>query len=345
MDAIEIKHNDQISNIFVEKSLERLGSLLPSSNIIVLIDENVNRLYGNLFSQFKLISIRSGEPEKTLDTVAGIYGQLIELEADRHTFILGVGGGIVCDMAGFIASTYMRGLRFGFIPTTLMAQADASIGGKNGVNFHRFKNMIGTINQPEFVLADVRFLSTLPLRELNAGFAEIIKYGLISDKSILDDFDLNINQYLKVDTDELAKLIFKCASIKANIVNMDAREQGLRKILNFGHTIGHAIERISSDHNHGEGVSMGMVAAMKISQVKGDISIAETDRVCSLLLKLYLPVSIGRQLFPGIIESLRADKKRNQQFIDYIILKRLGTAEIIQMTFAELSALLLNMKL
>lgn len=340
MDPIEIKSKGLSSNIFIDSSLERLNTLLPVSNVVVVIDENVNGLYRDLFSQYKLISVDSSEAAKTLNTAADITAKLIGFEADRHTFILAVGGGIVCDIAGFVASTYMRGLRFGFVATTLVAQVDAAIGGKNGVNFQRYKNIIGTFNQPEFVICDMRFLNTLPERELNAGFAEIIKYGLISDRSIINDVEQNHGQYMKCDQDAFAHLIFKCVSIKAKVVNEDVNEKGLRKILNFGHTLGHAIERISSDYNHGEAISIGMVIAMKISEVKGEISKADTGTLCALLQKYRLPVAIDKQLFPELIESLSADKKKNQSSIEYIILKQIGEAEILPVSFSELAGLL-----
>jgi 3-dehydroquinate synthase len=340
MEAIEIKNNGLSSKIFIENSLGRLRTLLPDSNVIIIIDEEVNSLYGDIFGQYKRIPVLSGEHEKTLDTVAAIVAKLIELEADRHTFILGIGGGIVCDIAGFVASTYMRGIRFGFLATTLVAQVDAAIGGKNGVNFQRFKNIIGTFNQPEFVLSDVRFLNTLPARELNAGFAEIIKYGLISDKSIIGDAEQNHSQYINSNQDALIKLISKCVTIKASVVNEDVNEKGLRKILNFGHTFGHAIEKVSSDYNHGEAISIGMVIAMKISELKGNISTAETGRIYDLLQKYNLPVTIDKQLFPELINSLSADKKRNQSTIDYVILKQFGQAEILPLGLSELAELL-----
>jgi len=342
MNAIEIKSNGLSSDIFIDNSLERLSALLPASNVVIIIDEEVNNLYGDIFSQYKLITIRSGEPEKTLKTVADVYARFIEFEADRHTFILGVGGGIVCDIAGFVASTYMRGIRFGFVATTLVAQVDAAIGGKNGVNFQRCKNIIGTFNQPEFVLCDVRFLKTLPQRELNAGFAEIIKYGLISDKSIIDDVEMNYGQYMNCDLEAFTKLIAKCVSIKANVVNEDVNEKGRRKILNFGHTIGHAIEKISSDYNHGEAISIGMVIAMRISQINGTISNVDIDRICALLQQYHLPISIDKKVFPELIDSLSIDKKRNQSSIDYIIIKRLGEAAILTISLTELSDLLTN---
>ena len=342
MDTIEINNYGLSSSIFIESSLDRLNKLLPSSNVIIVIDDLVNSIYGDLFSAYKRIAVHSGETVKTLDTVVDITAKLIELEADRHTFILGVGGGIVCDITGFVASTYMRGVRFGFLPTTLVAQVDAAIGGKNGVNFQRFKNIIGTFNQPEFVLCDVRFLKTLPERELNAGFAEIIKYGLISDKSIIEDVDQNHSLYMNCDQNAFAELILKCVTIKANVVNQDVNEKGLRKILNFGHTIGHAIEKISSDYIHGEAISIGMVIAMKISESEGNISGSDTKRICALLQKYKLPVAIDKQLFPSLITSLTADKKRNESLIDFVVLKQFGEAVILTISFTELSGLLDN---
>ena len=340
MDPIKIATGGQYSNIFIETSLERLNLLLPEPNVIIVIDEKVNRLYGGLFSQYKKISIVSGESAKTINTIADVVSQLIELEADRHTFILGIGGGIICDIAGFVASIFMRGIRFGFVSTTLVAQADAAIGGKNGVNFQRFKNIIGSFNQPDFVLCDVRFLKTLPERELNAGFAEIIKYGLISDDSIIQDVEQNFNEYMNCNLNAFMELIYKCVSIKAAIVNEDAHENDLRKILNFGHTFGHAIEKTTSEYNHGEAISIGMVIAMKISEIRGNISTVDTGRICALLKNYNLPIAIDKQLFTELTGSLAADKKRNQSSIDYIILKKLGEAAILPASLTELSGLL-----
>ncbi|MEI6346969.1 MAG: 3-dehydroquinate synthase [Bacteroidota bacterium] len=338
MNNIDIFSNNSTSKIHIDNSIDLLKELLPNSKVIVIIDETVNCLYSKLFEEFPVIPIRSEEKEKTLQTVNYIYEKLIELEADRHSFLLGVGGGIVCDITGYVASTYMRGIQFGFIATTLMAQVDAAIGGKNGVNFHGYKNIIGTINLPNFVFCDVRFLTTLPTREFNAGFAEIIKYGLIQDLSILTDVEDNIEKYKNFDLNAIIQLIIKCARIKANIVNTDIQEKGIRKILNFGHTIGHALEKVSSKYNHGEAVSIGMMVALKISQLKGYISETEISRIVKLLQLYNLPTNIDNKSLTTLSEAITLDKKRNNNSIDYIILSKIGKAEVLSIDILELKS-------
>jgi 3-dehydroquinate synthase len=337
------KPNGKESKILIEESMERILKLIGhSSSIIAIIDKNVNQLYPELMADSPKIFIHAEESNKTLDTVGDIYEKLIKLGADRHVFLLGVGGGIVCDIVGYVASTYMRGVRFGFIATTLMAQVDAAIGGKNGVNVHRYKNMVGTFNLPEFVCCDLSMLATLPTHEINTGFAEIIKYGLIENPSILDFIEENINNISILNYDVYKQLIEQCVMIKAGIVNADLQDKGVRRILNFGHTLAHAIEKHTSLYNHGEAVSIGIVASLMVSYKKGHITTNEIDRVKRLLQHFNLPIEMEPKLLKSAIEEIVMDKKRNQDSIDFIILTKIGHAQIFPIAIGELKPLLLS---
>jgi 3-dehydroquinate synthase len=206
-----------------------------------------------------------------LETVTTIFNQLVDMEVDRSTLILGIGGGIVCDIAGFVASTYMRGTPFGFVSTTLLSQVDASVGGKNGVNFGGYKNMVGVFNQPEFVVCDMMLLKTLPFREIQCGFAEIIKHGAIADHRMLDFIENHRDAALDLESRIVEHLVYRSVEIKAGVVTRDEREKGERRKLNFGHTFGHAIEKLTGIP-HGEAVGIGMVMAAALSVKKGLLS-------------------------------------------------------------------------
>lgn len=342
MNEITILSTGKKSPVFSTDSMEELCELIDGLAPIVIIDENVNQLYPDLFKEFPKIVIHSSEQTKTLETVAHIYAQLIELGADRHSFLLAIGGGIISDIVGFVASTYMRGIRFAFVATTLMAQVDAAIGGKNGVNFQKFKNMIGTFTLPEFVWCNINFLKTLPTRERNAGFAEIIKYGLIQNPSILEFIETNLNKLNSFNPDIYKRLVEHCIQIKTNIVNTDAQEHGLRKTLNFGHTLGHAIEKCTSTYNHGEAVSIGMIASLNISKNKGFISSDEIERIKKLLHYFGLPIEADQKLIQLAINEMAMDKKKDKNFIDFILLTKIGQAEILPIEISELKNLISN---
>jgi len=337
------KSNSKESKILIEESIDNILKLIGhSSSLIVVIDKNVNQLYPHLLADYPKIIIHAVESNKTLDTVSDIYEKLIKFGADRHTFLLGIGGGIICDIVGYVASTYMRGVRFGFIATTLMAQVDAAIGGKNGVNVHRFKNMVGTFNLPEFVCCDLNMLTTLPTHEINTGFAEIIKYGLIENPSILDFIEEDIKNISIFNYEVYKQLIEQCILIKAGIVNADLQDKGGRRILNFGHTLAHAIEKHTSLYNHGEAVSIGMIASLMISHKKGLITANEIERVKILLRHFDLPTEMEPKLVKSAIEEIAMDKKKNQNSIDFIIITKIGHAKILPIEINELKSLLLS---
>ncbi len=291
-------------------SVERwLNELLPEGRIIVVADANVDRHFGKLVERFDHIIIGQGESNKTLRTVEDIIRQLIEREADRDTFLLGIGGGIVTDITGFVASIYMRGVGFGFIPTTLLAQVDASVGGKNGVNLDGYKNMVGLFNQPDFVICDPQMLCTLPDREFRAGLAEVIKAAVIGDKELFELFEEHCFEDFRTDSSLLHRAICGAVAVKAEIVERDEREAGERRKLNLGHTIGHAIEKCSHDFLHGEAVAIGMAYVAQMAAEAGELSVGDAERIRSVINRYGLPVELPVEL-RRLRQAIMRDKKR-----------------------------------
>jgi len=326
MKEITLTGNTGKSRIMLGMSLNDLPDFCNAGKAIIITDSNVHRLYGKMFSQYKTFIIESGEKYKTLDTVHNIYENLLELEFDRSSFIVGIGGGVVCDIAGFAASTYLRGLPFGFVPTTLLAQVDASVGGKNGVNFKGYKNLIGTINQPEFVMCDFETLKTLPEAELRNGFAEVIKHALIGNKALFSRIERNREAALSLDKDTINRIVYDSLKVKTNIVSQDETEKGERRKLNFGHTFGHAFEK-TAGIRHGEAISIGMVMEARLSEVKGMLHKKDVDRVTHLLAAFGLPVSFQGDA-EAIMDAIRKDKKREDDYIHAILLDGIGKVVI-----------------
>ncbi len=327
------------SQILVGESLANLESYIPEGvgKRIIITDENVHALYKDKFPAWETIIVGTGEKAKTLETAGYIYNRLIELEADRTSYIVGIGGGIVCDVTGFIASTYMRGIGFGFVSTTLLAQVDASVGGKNGVNFEGFKNMVGVFNQPDFVICDLATLKTLPTNDLLCGFAEILKHGAIKSEDHFRDLEENWEKMVNLDLEALERLVYDSVAIKAAVVNADEREKGERKKLNFGHTIGHAIEK-TTGRNHGESVSAGIVAASRLSVQEGLITQNLFDRIIALLEKLGLPVKLDIDK-EKVIDALKKDKKRAGEKINFVLLQELGDAVVMDFAIPDIASL------
>ena len=322
------------SVILIGERLENLKKYLPLKMPIIITDTNVQKHWGHYFPPGAVITIDSGEEIKTLDTVGGIYDQLLELGADRASFIVGIGGGIVCDVAGFVASTYMRGVRFGFVSTTLLSQVDASVGGKNGVNFGGYKNIVGIFSQPEFVICDHNLLQTLAPREFQGGFAEIVKHGAIADDQLFSYLEHNWSRALAYDPEVIEKLVYDSVIIKSAIVNRDATEHGERRKLNFGHTLGHAIEKVLQVP-HGEAVSAGMVLASKLSEKKGYLQKDDTARLASLLEKFELPVRL--EFDPQqVIDAIGKDKKREGDHLKFVFLQKIGKAVVEEIPIQEI---------
>jgi 3-dehydroquinate synthase len=321
------------SVILIGERLENLKQYLPANNPIIITDTNVQNHWGDLFPPGEVIPIDSGEGIKTLDTVSALYDKLLQLDVDRGSFVVGIGGGIVCDIAGFVASTYMRGIRFGFVSTTLLSQVDASVGGKNGVNFGGYKNIVGVFRQPEFVICDQNLLQTLAPREFQGGFAEIVKHGAIADVQLFEYLEQNWTRALGHDPEVIEKVVYDSIIIKSTVVNRDAREQGERRKLNFGHTLGHAIEKVLQIP-HGEAVSAGMVLASALSEKKGYLQPEDSIRLSNLLEKFGLPVQLefNRE---QVFEAIWKDKKREGDTLKFVLLKKIGEAIVDQITIRE----------
>jgi 3-dehydroquinate synthase len=335
MKKLLVRGTSGSSRLLVGESIENLNQYIDPQRTMIITDSTVAGIYGEKFPDAcPVISIGPGEKIKTLETVSEIYSQLVELEADRSNFILGIGGGIVCDIAGFVASTYMRGMRFGFVATTLLAQVDASVGGKNGVNFGGFKNMVGVFNQPEFVICDLAMLKSLPVREVLCGFAEIIKHGAIADSRMLDFMETHQEGALDLDLSVIEYLVYRSAEIKAGVVTRDERESGERRKLNFGHTFGHAIEKLTGIP-HGEAVGIGMVLAARLSVEKGLLQPREADRLERIIAGAGLPVAPPVDL-PDMLAAVRKDKKRQGERIHFVFLEKLGSCLVEEISLAEL---------
>lgn len=314
--------------------MDVMNNLLPESRVIVISDENVARLYPELVGRFENIIICSGEGVKNLATVEHIYNELMSLGADRSTFLLGIGGGIVTDITGFVASTYMRGVKFGFVSTTLLGQVDASVGGKNGVNVADYKNMVGTITHPQFVVSDVEMLKTLPVREWRAGMAEVIKSAIVGDKELFDYIMRYSYNEIYSNIDHMQYIVRRAVTVKASIVEEDERESGMRRLLNLGHTIGHAIEKLTHEVNHGEAVAIGMSLISRASVKEGLLNISDVERINDCLLKfgfnLELPASID-----DILTATRKDKKKAEGAIHVVLPVAIGECEVRNMSFEE----------
>jgi 3-dehydroquinate synthase len=327
----------QKSEIFVGRVDDGLKRFTQNRRVIVITDANIDRLYHNLISQYEHIIIGHGEGNKNLVTVQNIYTQLMDMGADRSTLLVGIGGGIVTDITGFVATTYMRGMDFGFVATTLLAQVDASVGGKNGVNILNYKNMVGTFAQPRFVITDVEFLRTLPQRELRAGMGEVVKMAIIGDSELFDFIESNISDNCYTNTDVMQRIVLDSIRLKADIVDRDECERGVRRVLNLGHTIAHAIEKCTHKLNHGEAVAVGL---SKISHVSNSLEILNNEdmqRIDHLLVKigfsLDMPVAMS-----DILREIRYDKKKSNNLLRIVLPESIGSCRIVEMPFEEVES-------
>lgn len=326
------------SRIMIGSVEECLPELTEGVDPIVITDEMVAACYPEFVGRYRHIVIGQGEENKNLETMAFIYRRLVEEEADRGSFLLGIGGGIVTDITGFAASTYMRGVRFGFVATTLLAQVDASVGGKNGVNLDGYKNMVGNFNQPDFVVCDPAMLRTLPEREVRCGIAEAIKAGLIGSERLFARLESGYEAVMD-DSEVLSAVIREAIEIKASVVADDFTESGRRKILNFGHTIGHAVEKCCRLYTHGQAVAIGCCHAAGISRRLGFLSEEDRRRVVSAMERMGLPTECpvsARELF----EALRHDKKRCGDGMSFVVLDTIGRCHVERLPFERLAELM-----
>lgn len=335
MQTINIHTPTWQSKVLLGEKASNFKNYLPAGKKVVIItDENIARLYPSLLEGYPVVTFGLGEKNKTLQSLDTIFAEFVKLEVDRSWFVLGIGGGIVCDVTGFAASSYMRGLPFGFISTTLLSQVDASVGGKNGVNFQGYKNMIGVFAQPDFVICDVEMLKTLDKKEFIAGFAEIIKAGIIRNPELFDFLEKHYNEALNFDVKVLEKVIYNAVEIKAQVVQNDEKEKGERRILNFGHTFAHSIEK-NTGMLHGEAVSIGMLLAANVSVKLKLIQSFDAKRIESILKSYQLPVKMDIEK-SKIYDALLKDKKREGEFINLVLINRIGNAVIQKVSVKDM---------
>lgn len=334
MELIEISGQARTSRILVGARLRDLPEHLPHARCVVITDSNIKARYHDLLRGYDLIELPAGEQAKSLATVEKIYAELLRYEADRSTFLVGVGGGVVCDLTGFAASTYLRGLEFGFVATSLLAQVDGSLGGKNAVNLQGFKNLVGTFNQPSFVICDLGLLETLPEREFVNGLAEVIKHALIGDPELFSFLERDLKEGARHDQPFLQRIVHDSIAVKAAIVGRDEREAGERRVLNFGHTLGHAIER-TADLLHGEAIGLGMAFAVRYSNQRGLLGRPSCERILALLRRMKLPVDAGFDR-RSALDAMRKDKKREADRVHFVFLKEIGAPEIEAISLDEL---------
>jgi 3-dehydroquinate synthase len=279
------------------------------------------------------IKINANEQNKSQETLSKIHSTLIENKFSRDCLIIGLGGGIVCDISGFAAATYQRGVDFFLIPTTLLSQVDASVGGKTAINHPKGKNMIGAFHQPLGVLADLAFLSTLPKREISCGLSEMIKHGLIRDIGYFSWLEENIEQIIELDSEITEEAISRSIKIKAEIVREDEKEKSIRALLNFGHTFGHALELIGDfkNYNHGEAVAIGMIMALEMSVRIGNITQQDCERVKQLFNRAKIDTKIRKTINSlDLYECMLGDKKKRGNVLNLVVLENLGRAKSVK---------------
>lgn len=336
MQTFKIKGKSKTSCVYVGEKLDNLGNYLPSNKTIIITDKNIKKHYQDRFPHAcPVITIGTGEKVKTLATLEHILKELIYHGCDRTSFIVGIGGGIVCDIAGFAASVFLRGVNFGFVSTSLLSQVDASVGGKTAVNLDSYKNMAGVFNLPEFVICDIDLLNTLPKKEISNGLAEIVKHALICDSDMFDFIENNKKNAIELDYNTILKLVINSVKIKSDIVQKDETESNERRKLNFGHTIGHAIEKIDNP-GHGRAVSIGMVVAAQFSCQKNMIRKEDILRIKSVLQDLGLPIKLDYSA-NDIVQVVSRDKKKQGSDLFYVFLEKIGKAKVEKISFVKMN--------
>lgn len=328
-----------IGSGILDQLASQCAALKLGRKCAVISDRNVARRYGRTCTSLlkaagfepTLITVAAGEPAKSLKVVQYCYDQLAKHRLERKSFVVALGGGVVGDLAGFVAATYLRGVPFVQVPTTLLAQVDSSVGGKVGVNLKAGKNLVGAFYQPRIVLCDLDSLRTLPPREFRAGLAEVIKYGIIYDAALFEQLERDMDRILAKDADVLEAVIARCCEIKAQVVAQDETESGLRAILNFGHTIGHAIEAISGyrKYLHGEAIAIGQVAAARLSAMHAGLAKSDAERIAVLFKRAALPTTIklSRQQLAQLHKAMLLDKKVTAGEIKFVLAERIGKVQ------------------
>jgi len=336
MKKLTYKFSNSSVDYYLAWGISHLKEIVDQRNTIIVTDENVFNAHTKRFKGWNVIVLKPGEEYKIQDTANTVIEQLIAMEADRKTILVGVGGGVITDMTGYVASVYMRGIKFGFLPTTLLSMVDASIGGKNGIDLGVYKNIVGIIRQPAFILHDLIFLNTLPQSEWENGFAEIIKHACIKDAAMFRELESNSLKKYQARKKSVCELIQRNAILKTKLVQQDEFEKGDRKLLNFGHTLGHALEN-QYELSHGQAISIGMTYASHISQQLNGFK--DTGRVVDLLEKYGLPTyaTFDKQ---KVFDVLKMDKKREKAEMNYVLLEKIGKGVVKSIPLKELESII-----
>jgi 3-dehydroquinate synthase len=318
--------------VYFDAKFRQLEKLVDKKKGIIITDENIFSAHHSKFKNWNVITLKPGEQFKIQATADTVIEQLIGLEADRQSVLIGVGGGVVTDLTGYVASIYMRGIRFGFVPTSLLAMVDASIGGKNGIDVGEYKNMVGIIRQPSFLFYDTSLLSTLPDKEWSNGFAEIIKHACILDRPMFKLLESTSLDKLRKKKPLLDDIIRRNVHLKSGVVKRDEFEQGDRKLLNFGHTLGHALET-QYELTHGQAVALGMIFAGWLSAKL--LGYKDLTRLEKTIATYGLPTRASFDV-EKVFNVLKMDKKRVSKTMNYILLSRTGKGEIVQIPVEDL---------
>lgn len=336
MKHIKYTFSNAATDFYFAYGISHLKNITDPRATVLVTDENIYNAHLKRFKGWNTIVLKPGEEFKVQATVDAVIEQLIEMEADRKTTLVGVGGGVITDITGYVASVYMRGLRFGYIPTSLLALVDASIGGKNGIDVGVYKNMVGIIRQPAFILHDMVFLNTLPQREWENGFAEIIKHACIKDAAMFKELEENSFKNYRRTKVPICKLVQRNAIIKAKVVQQDEFEKNERRLLNFGHTLGHALEN-QYELMHGQAVAIGMTYACHISEQFTGFK--QTERIVRVLEKYGLPTyaTFDKQ---KAFDVLKMDKKRERTEMNYVLLEKIGKGVVQSIPLAKLETII-----
>jgi len=336
MKKLTYKFSRSSTELYLAYGISHLKKITGKSSVILITDENIYKAHQKRFKGYDTIVLKAGEDYKIQATVDAVVEQLIKMEADRSTTLVGVGGGVITDLTGYIASVYMRGIKFGFVPTSVLGLVDASIGGKNGIDVGDHKNLVGTIRQPSFILHDMVFLNSLPQEEWINGFAEVIKHACIKDVTMFRELEKKSLKTYQSRQISICELVQRNAQLKIKVVQRDEFEEGERRTLNFGHTLGHALET-QYELSHGQAISVGMTYACHISEQL--VGFKETERVVKLLSQYSLPTyaSFNKQ---KVFDVLKMDKKRERKEMNYVLLQKIGKAVVRSISLRQLEKII-----
>ncbi|MBN1880607.1 MAG: 3-dehydroquinate synthase [Deltaproteobacteria bacterium] len=347
MERITVALGDRSYPVYVGSGIiGKIGSLVEERRASILTDEHVATLFGERVqkaidtsgTQTHMIVVPPGEQSKQFSTLEHVYDELLSFRSDRKTPLVALGGGVIGDLGGFAAGTFLRGIPYIQVPTTLLAQVDSSVGGKTAVNHPLGKNLIGVFYQPRFVLADVETLSSLPEEEYLSGLAEVIKHAVIADEELFSYLETHHNRVMSRDRDALMKMVTTSVRIKSHVVSQDEREADLRRILNFGHTFGHAIERLSGfgTIRHGHAVATGMAAAVRISEKLGEIDSNDVARIITLLEAYRFQTELPGYSNNDFVNAINYDKKAQEAHINFVLTAGIGYVTVKKMRATDI---------